>query len=116
MTEKELNDIEQRCQATPEGPWLAELTEHDTFFIAKHVETAATINAKFYPPEVAQRTPEFDVTDKHGYVIHNPDMVCDISDGERAKLEFIAHSREDVPKLLAEIRELREKLNIKGPT
>lgn len=111
LTEKELKEIEQRCQAAPEAPWMVELIEHDTFFILKHVETAATIDAKFYPPEVAQRTAEFDVTDKHGYIIHNPDMICDVSDGECAKLEFIAHSREDVPKLLAEIRELRARLN-----
>ncbi len=93
---------------------MVELTEHDTFFVLTHVETAATINPKFYPKEVAQRTAEFDVTDKYGYVIHNPKMQCDLTDGAVAKLEFIAHAREDVPKLLAEIRELRERLGLSG--
>jgi hypothetical protein len=109
MTEKELTAIERRCQATPEGPWLVELVEHDLFFVAKHIKTAPTINRKFYPNEVAQRTPEFDVTDECGYVIHNPNMVCGVSAGEIAKLNFIAYAREDVPKLIAEIRELRTK-------
>ena len=112
MTENELTEIERRCKATPEGPWLVELVEHDLFFVARHIETAPTINAKFYGKEVAQRTPEFDVTDKCGYVIHNPNMVCDVSDGEIAKLNFIAYAREDVPKLIAEIRELRAKLRL----
>jgi hypothetical protein len=110
MTETQLSEIEKRCQATPEGPWLVELQDYDTFFVAKHVETAPTINAKFYGKEIAQRTPEFDVTDKHGYVIHNPDMCCDVSAGMIAKLNFIAYTREDIPKLLAEVRELRAKL------
>ncbi len=114
MTEKELSEIEQRCHATPEGPWLVELTDHDNFFVAKHVETTAAINRKFYPQEVAQRTREFDVLDKHGYVIYNREMVCDVSDGTIAKLNFIAHSREDVPNLIAEVRELRAKLGIDG--
>ena len=114
MTENELTEIEQRCHAAPEGPWMVELIEHDTFFVAKHVETAATINPKFYPQEVAQRTAEFDVTDKYGYVIHNPKMQCDLTDGTLAKLNFIAHAREDVPKLVEEIRELREKLGLTG--
>lgn len=114
MTENELTEIEQRCHATPEGPWLVELTDYDNFFVAKHIETTAAINRKFYPEEVAQRTPEFDVLDKHGYVIHNPTMVCEVSDDNIAKLNFIAYSREDVPKLIAEVRELRAKLGIDG--
>ena len=114
MTERELTEIEQRCGATPEGPWLVELVECDMFVVRKHVETAAAINKKFYPPEVAQRVPEFDVTDRYGYVIHNPKMLCDVSDGLIAKTHFIAHAREDVPKLIAEIRELRVRLEIDG--
>lgn len=93
---------------------MVELVDHDTFFVAKHVKTAATINPKFYPKEVAQRTPEFDVTDEHGYVIHNPKMVCDVSDGAIAKLNFIAYAREDIPRLIAEVRALREKLGPSG--
>lgn len=114
MTGNELTAIEERCRVAPEGPWLVELVDHDTFFVAKHVETGTTINRKFYPKEVAQRTPEFDVTDKHGYIIHNPKMVCDVSDGAIAKLNFIAYAREDIPKLIAEVRELRQKLGLSG--
>lgn len=114
MTENELSEIEQRCEVTPEGPWLVELIDYDKFFVAKHVETRAAIDKKFYPPEVAQRVPEFDVTDSNGYVIHNPQMVCDVSDGLIAKTNFIAHAREDVPRLLAEVRELRAKLGLNG--
>jgi hypothetical protein len=84
------------------------------FEVLRHVEAAVSISQSFYPKEVAQRTAEFDVTDKHGYVVHNPHMQCDLTDEILNKLKFIAHAREDVPKLVAEIRALREKQGVAG--
>lgn len=112
LTNKQLSEIERRCNAAPEGPWMVELTDIDHFFVVKHIETAPVIDRKFYPAEVAKRTAEFDVLDEHGYVRFNPEMFCDLTDGQIGKLEFIAHAREDMPKLIAEVKELRAKLGI----
>lgn len=110
MTEAEIAEIEKRCEAALEGPWMVELNEDFSFSVLNHVETAPTISAKFYGDEIARRTSEFDVTDKHGYVIHNPKMNCGISQERIATLNFLAHSREDIPKLLKEVRDLRRQL------
>jgi len=113
LTETEFDEIEQRCNAAPEGPWMVELNEDFSYFVQRHTETAPRISKKFYPSEVAQRLPEFDVTDKNGYVVHNPQMQCDLTDSTINQLNFIAYAREDIPKLIAEVKELKKNLSAK---
>ena len=113
LTEAELNEIEQRCDAAPNGPWMVELNEDFSYFVRRHTETAPRISKKFYPNEVAQRLPEFDVTDSNGYVVHNPQMVCDVTESTINQLNFIAYARVDMPKLIDEVKELRKLLSSK---
>ncbi len=114
LTEDELSEIEQRCQAAPEGPWMVTLNENFSFHVRKHAETAPRISPKFYPEEVVRRLAEFDVTDENGFVVHNPQVQCAVADGVLHQLNFIAHARADVPRLLAEIKALRKNQVLSG--
>jgi len=83
LTDAELAEIEERVNAATAGPWFA--------------------------PDIG-----FDVrteTDKHGYsnviVFGGGDDDDDYNIDTPETREFIAHSRQDVPRLLAEVRRLR---------
>ena len=95
MTDLELEEIEERVNKTPAGPWWKGLF-------------AAVFNGKRY---------EFDEDNsgKHmgiclvGHENTNENEgtnVMEIKDVQNTA-EFIAHSREDVPNLIAEIRRLK---------
>lgn len=109
MNDRELLQISERCHKAPKGPWMVSLNEDYTIEIRCHVETTVTISEKFYPSEVAQRPSEF-VTDDYGYVVLKREFQPDLLDSTMDTLDFVAHSRTDIPKLIAEIKRLRELL------
>lgn len=86
---------------------MVSLNEDYTMEIRCHVETTINISEKFYPSEVAHRPSEF-VTDDYGYVVLKREFSPDLMDSTMDLLDFVAHSRTDVPKLIAEIKRLRE--------
>ena len=93
LGEETLKAIEERCEAATPGPWRTE----DCY-------SGVTTNVVC----ADRRT--------HGYGCGN-DFICDLNDGEyhaymsigeqKANAEFIAHAREDLPRLLAAYRELK---------
>jgi hypothetical protein len=80
MTPDELNAIKKRCEAATEGPWRFADTHLRSGFFSDH-ET---------------------VCDWGAYAV--------VGSPARRNQDFIAHAREDVPKLVAEVERLRGKL------
>jgi len=89
MTEEQLEAIRKRAEKATEGPW---------FHTGYHVATKPGISGG-YPPNSASICETFD-----GEYIENNNGINDAS--------FIAHAREDIPKLLAEIDRLRNGIAI----
>lgn len=85
MTDEQLKEIEARASAAVAGPWKPALDP-------------------VRPPDrgLAVDTPD-------GFVlVRTRFLTGPNADGIRADAEFIAHAREDVPALVAEVRRLRE--------
>lgn len=84
MTEKRLKEIEDRVAAANSGPWKTKL-----------------------PAQIIGIADRAAVSQENDYL----DWICSCQVSNqskwRANLEFIAHSREDIPDLLAEIRRLQ---------
>jgi hypothetical protein len=80
MTEKELRAIQERVNRASEGPWAQGTLE---------TECLATRNGKGRP--ILRRT--------------NGNTLPDELD-----MDFIAHAREDVPRLVAEVRRLKTRI------
>jgi hypothetical protein len=90
LDDAELQTIESRVRAATEGPWWSWVegrdgTSGDTF-IGRG-------------PKGARRTDLYLSTDEPGHSITPEDH------------DFIAHARQDVPRLVAEVRRLRDRLN-----
>ncbi len=105
MTDKEIEEIEKRCNAAQRGPWMVGMTEHKQFLIITHIETGVRVSAQLLPKEIRQRLPEWNVQDDYGYINVCPE--ADIEIGIEETLNFVANSRIDVPKLISEIRRLK---------
>lgn len=88
MSDDELDAIEQRCAAASPGPWESFIEGRD------HVSGDTIIRIG---------GPVGDEPDM--YVYRERDKASD------ADYDFIAHARQDVPRLLAEIRRLRNGRN-----
>lgn len=90
MTEQELNEIEARAKEALEGPWTATKNTMSVRFI---------LDPEFLESSLAVETPHVTVPVNAPLIprglLHHTDA------------EFIAHAREDVPKLIAEVRRLR---------
>jgi hypothetical protein len=84
MTNEELQAIRERCEKATPGPWR-------------------TVGKK--PGYEVEMIVAGDYADEG-----EPDLVVEVwaSADNKADAEFIAHAREDVPKLLDEVKELRE--------
>jgi hypothetical protein len=80
ITEKELDEIEARSRAATPGPWRSYIEGRDHTSGSDFIMTG---------PD-SSRGPDIEVTG-----------------GTPADQDFIAHARQDVPKLLAEVRRLR---------
>ena len=78
-----LNIIEQRANAATEGPWVREWSTPDQWWIIHGQPNPAKGDDRMVCPEVATLN-------------HREDWTADA--------EFIAHARDDVPKLVAEVR------------
>ena len=92
LTDKYLSEIEARAKAATPGPWQYHRTWQDDRHRAMYV--------------------------MHGYTgrasKHDNPWIADLADDNNEDAEFIAHAREDIPALLAEIRRLQAELEIRG--
>jgi hypothetical protein len=80
ITEQELNDIEQRCSMAQSIPWKAYIEGRDHESGSNIIKTGES--------------------DKRGEDL-------EILGATDADLDFIAHARQDVPRLIEEIRRLK---------
>jgi hypothetical protein len=107
INDAEFADISDRCSKAQRGPWMVAITERRQLLIITHIETAIASTPSRLPDEFRQRLDEFpNLQDDYGYV--KPGVATDVCEDEIATMEFIAHSRMDMPRLLEEIHLLKE--------
>jgi hypothetical protein len=88
LTEAELDQIERRCEAASKPPWQSFIEGRD-----------------YWGGDNFIRVGSFDDSEPDMYVSrHVAEGLMPASD---ADLDFIAHARQDLPLLLAEVRRLR---------
>lgn len=90
MTDQELKEIENRCNATTKGHWNSYIEGRD------HDSGSSFIMTGISEGEDSNRGEDIYLTG-----------------ATNADQDFIAHARQDIPRLLAEVRKLREELNNK---
>jgi hypothetical protein len=101
MTDEELKQIEERAANATRGPWRSE------FRHAREVVTEGEKNVWGNDQHVANLRPEHSLRTPGGVSLHNG-TYCEEQNENNA--EFIAHAREDVPALVAEVKRLRAAL------
>lgn len=84
MTDKELAEIRARCEAATKGPWVECRNGGGDDFLYS-IDSEPT-----------------------GLPIVKAD--CGVYPPEKEDADFIAHAREDIPKLLAEVERLRKQV------
>jgi hypothetical protein len=82
LSDDELNQMEERCNAATPGPWRSFIERRDHYSGNSFVMTG--------PPE--DRGPDLDFASRD------------------ADYDFVAHARQDIPRLLEEVRRLRRQL------
>lgn len=100
ITEKRLNEIQERLNAATKGPWFVEYESEECppFKPYAHAIHGPTMQGVLEGPV------SDDFKARYG---HQMDEVAGVAD---ADAEFIAHAREDIPALLAEVHRLRGEL------
>ena len=104
MTEGELRAIRERCERALEGPWQVRFSKPRgtiVMQVQKHTRPMVIASRADFYPEGCEAP-----TDEEGYVV--ADERAGLSAQRLATAEFIAHSRQDVEALLAEIDSLRK--------
>ncbi|HEX8903682.1 MAG TPA: hypothetical protein VF771_02430 [Longimicrobiaceae bacterium] len=86
LTPDDLGEIEARCQRASPGPWRSMVEGRDHLSGSSFIMTG--------PP------------DRRGVDI-------ELSGATEADQEFIAHARQDIPRLIGEIRRLRALLDLR---
>ena len=105
LTEDELDAIQRRTDAATPGPW--HLRYLDDEYAANLV--AVSTDSENDLQGAAPRWPDFDAgTIVAATLVQSPHRYVDIAD-ERwdENAAFIAHARQDIPRLVAEVRRLR---------
>jgi hypothetical protein len=101
MLDDEFDNIRRRADAATPGPWRVEFVD-DTYAMNFVAVTTG---------ELREDWPEDSAQVVAATLVQGPERYASIADGrwdENAR--FIAHAREDVPRLLDEISRLRSKL------
>jgi hypothetical protein len=101
LTDEELATIESRASVATPGPWFVRWLDD---------ESAANLVGVSTKPDTGrhERFPDFDASTMVAMtVVQNP-LYCFIGDWREEKnAEFIAHAREDIERLIGEVRRLR---------
>lgn len=106
MTDEELNEIEARAQAATEGPWVPDRYEGD--LTARAIRGCCTKKSPHGPGDFSDRYGNEDCTGQWQTEIVTTD--CGVYTHNEADIDFIAHARQDVPALVAEVRRLQAAL------
>lgn len=106
LTEDELAAIEELATAATPGPWYVRGDLDD--------DHAANLVAVSTTPEASrtQRWPNFDAGEMiAATLVQFPNRYVDCSDQRwDENAQFIAHARQDIPRLIAEVRRLKNAL------
>lgn len=107
MTPKEIEAIKRRCEAATAGPWYPVATDDQACMNARYVGTKDR-NWPKHDQEIGMDGSRAEET-----VAITLYQIPTLIDNERCdeNTNFIAHAREDVPALVAEVRRLRGILN-----
>jgi hypothetical protein len=101
MHDDELDAIRRRADAATPGPWRVCFVD-DTYAMNQVAITTAEIHED-WPRDSAKVVA--------ATLVQGPERYASIADGRwDENAEFIAHSRDDIPRLLAEIVRLRAEL------
>jgi hypothetical protein len=110
LSDTELSTIEERAAAATPGPWYTRYLDDD--HAANLVAVATTPDAGR-----SERWPHFDADALvAATLVQFPNRYIDCADQRwDENAQFIAHAREDIPRLIAEIRHLRNRLDQSNP-
>lgn len=112
MTESELAEIEVRVAKATPGPWYARATDDVAFMNARYVGTqpVAPGDAEFRHDGLCGLSEDGgDSRNVVAITLLQLPRLADLDECDE-NTEFIAHAREDVPRLVAEVRRLRARL------
>ena len=103
VSEEELSEIEELCDAATSGPWFVRTLDDDHAMNLVVVSTAPDTG-------LAERWPSFDHREMVAATLVQHPRYVDVAD-ERwdENAAFIAMAREMIPRLVMEVRALREK-------
>lgn len=106
LTEQELAEIEARANKATTGPWYDHNVDDDLCMNAWCVSTSPR------EPEMGVLSTQED----YGAVVaitllQAPRLACVADRKWDNNAEFIAHARTDIPRLIAEVRDLRKQLD-----
>lgn len=108
MDDETLNAIQSRADAATRGPWRVEDHEYNQGGVYYSVPASIAVGG---PTDDPRDWREIAAVDRHAYDPVPPPEGFDQQLYEQMQpaldLQFIAHAREDVPALLAEVRRLR---------
>ena len=96
MTEDELKEIEERANAAKPGPWKW-----------NHLDDRDRTCLEY-------GSDKFDVI-SHGYTSYGYIDYSSYLDIDKSDATFIEHAREDIPKLIAEVRRLQQPKGVSCP-
>jgi hypothetical protein len=96
LTDEELNEIEERCTNATKGPWTSFIEGRDHESGDSFIMTGVDLNLNIWE-------------DSRGEDLY-------ISPFKYADQDFIAHAKQDIPKLLKELRQLRLEMKKRLPT
>ncbi|MFD8687347.1 hypothetical protein [Streptomyces sp. NPDC059651] len=101
LTDEELADIEELTEATTPGPWYLRILDDDWAMGLVAVSTVPDTGR-------GERWPGFDHHEIVAATLVQQPRYVDVAD-ERwdENAQFIANARQDIPRLIAEIRRLR---------
>lgn len=113
LTPEDLAAMKRRCEAATKGPW-AWLSYGEKCY-AFAVVTATQDEKHHYEQVggllVSGGSSEFCLTDERGREVMVDENICESERQEgRANCQFIAHARDDMPRLVAEVERLRAAL------
>src|SRR3990172_3884430 len=118
MTLEELNAIERRAAAASPGPWKHESFQSGTEYV--HMRNASSKDGpRIFGPDRSEQDGHVGV---HMFLHNVPAFLALTGETEeqlerekRANAEFIAHAREDIPKLVDDVKRLRWRLSRHEP-
>lgn len=109
MDDLELARIRSRAAAASPGPWFVRILDDEYAMNLVAISTAADAGDDQWP--------DFDSGEVVAATLVQQPRYVGVSDQRwDENAEFIAHSREDLPRLLDEIDRLRAQLTLQAPT